>query len=438
MIGVLELSSKIKYGMTSRNPMYLFRPFDPQFSISIVGSSHEDLSSNVIALVTVDPDQIGIPRGVLVRILGKCGDMETEELAILFKYATNPWKKFDISQIIQPSMDRQLLKGTTMNIDPEGCTDIDDVITIGEYFYITIADVAEWFNLNKDILFKKAYDICQTFYKDGKQVVSLLPIEQECSLLPGKERLGISLRVSYDLKDVSFHEVKVINNITYTYDTVKMSDHSSVLQEMASKMAGREINDPHEWVEQFMLFYNTEAAKVLVSKKRGLLRSHSEPDSEKLKLYESLGIDAKFLAYKSAKYTPAINQEKHWGLDRFYCHASSPIRRFADIVNQFVLKGLYLDVNEERLNYRNSCAKKYERELFFLREIQKRKNLSALIVSENRVWVPEWKRLVTYKNDKKPGTTGVLYYSLDMEKSTWKRRMLFRFEDISSLVLLPP
>jgi hypothetical protein len=56
IVGVLELSSKYRYGITSRGaPMYLFRPYDEAEEEGkneyIVGSTERDTSRNQIAIV---------------------------------------------------------------------------------------------------------------------------------------------------------------------------------------------------------------------------------------------------------------------------------------------------------------------------------------------------------------------------------------------------
>jgi exoribonuclease II len=180
-----------------------------------------------------------------------------------------------------------------------------------------------------------------------------------------------------------------------------------------------------------MIFYNIEAAKVLKQKGQGILRVHSAPDIEKLESYKSLGVDAHFLAFKSAKYVPTTTDEKHWGLNTdVYCHATSPIRRFADVINQYVLKNEEPPaVDIEMLNERSKELKRFARDSFFLRQLLQNdvRSVEGTVLNDHRIWVPGWKRIVTCKNEYPIGTTGTLNYSLDMNKSTWKRRMVFRF-----------
>jgi hypothetical protein len=181
-----------------------------------------------------------------------------------------------------------------------------------------------------------------------------------------------------------------------------------------------------------MIFYNIEAAKVLKQKGQGILRVHAEPDVEKLEKFKNIGVDARFLAFKSAKYVTTATNEKHWGLNTdLYCHATSPIRRFADIINQYVLKGeTPPDVNIDSLNKRTKELREYARDAFFIRQLKSSKRtVEGVVLNDHRVWIPEWKRIITCNNTQPEGTRGTVHFSLDMNQSSWKRRMVFRFED---------
>jgi exoribonuclease II len=237
------------------------------------------------------------------------------------------------------------------------------------------------------------------------------------------------------MEDIQFIKTRITNNISYTYDSVYKSEYSGTLEQIV-KVLGCESSDSHDWVAQLMIFYNTEAAKILKQMGQGILRVHSAPDVGKLETYKSLGVDGQFLAFKSAKYVSTSSEEKHWGLNTdVYCHATSPIRRFADVINQYVLKGeTPPDVDLDMLNERSRELKQYARDSFFIRQLRSgKRQVNGVSLNDHRVWVPEWKRIVTCKNNSLPGTHGKLHFSLDMNQSTWKRRMVFKFEDTTNL-----
>jgi len=435
--GIIELNSKTIYGLTSRNvPIYRFKPLNTNLNDYLVGCSYKDRTQNMLGLI----EQSDTMRSNLIKIIGPCGDMKAEKEALLLQYSKNVWKKFDKTTLKSPTIgERKELEGFTFNIDPYGCTDIDDVVTIGNdgYIYITIADVASWMNTNLE-LFEKAKTVGQSLYRDGNVVSHLLPNEEECSLLPNTKKLGVSLKFKWDsekITDISFEKVVVTNNQSLTYEQAYNFEHSKLLKRIASYLAGEELHDSHEWIEQLMIFYNCEAAKILSDKNIGILRSQDQPEMEKMEMYKNFVTDISYLANKSARYTAASLKEPHWGLSKgLYCHATSPIRRFADIVNQMVICGYETpEVDCEELNRLQNEAKKYERDSFFLEKILGNQNRTTdgIVLSDHRIWVPEWKRLITCKNDYSPGTPGILKYSLDMNQTTWKRRMVFKFVNIN-------
>lgn len=433
--GVLELTSRTKYGMTSRNvPLYLFRPLNQKLPPCIVGCSSLS-TTNVLALVDVPKwETTTLTRGNLSRILGQCGDFVAEKEAITYQYRKKGWSSGITVSIPPIPADRHHIAGVSFNIDPPACADIDDVFTIGNdgYYYITIADVAEWMKENPKSL-EKAQELGQTLYSpEGGIIQPMIPFQDQCSLHPFKHRLGVSLRFRLEDNkptDMKFLKTTIINHASYSYDSIYESKYVKELKHIVECLGCDSMNS-HDWVAQLMIFYNIEAAKVLKQKGKGILRVHPSPDIEKLNLYEKLGVDTKFLAFKSAKYAPSTCNDRHWGLNtHVYCHATSPIRRFADIVNQYVLKDEEPPLADiDLLNVHTKELKEYARNMFFLEQLNtKDRTVYGIVLNDHRVWVPMWKRIITCKNDEKEGTKGTLHFSLDMNQPTWKRRMVFKF-----------
>ena len=434
--GILELNSKVRYGLTSRNvPIYLFKPYDSTIGPLIVGCSQKDTSKNVIAVVSnIENNPNGLSRGVLVRILGNCGDLNAEISGLKLRYGNNAWKGFEKEkEIKKPKDHRESVVGSIFNVDPEGCTDIDDAIMIsGDYVYICISDVAEWFNENSyGELWKRSKDLGQTLYMNGKVEFPLLPIQEECSLIPGKSRNVIALKFKWKNNTISektFKRLTIRNQTSYTYESFYASKYAPKIKEIASFLAGSELSDSHDWIAQLMIFYNCEFARVLIEDKTGgILRTQESP------VYNISDID--FLESKKAKYVYVADDGcfKHAGLGKeYYCHATSPIRRFADIFNQLVFCDYDVpDINIEILNKKSVDAKKFEREVFFMNMILSNKiqSVEGTVLNDHRIWVPEWKRIVTCKNTSEIGSKCILRYSLDMNQTTWKRKMVFRCED---------
>jgi exoribonuclease R len=460
LVGTLELAAKIRYGMTSRGaPMYKFTPFSEAYPPFFVGCAQKDVSRNVLALVAFMHWEEGAtcPRGNLLQVFGPTGDITTEELALLIHNAPTRWKKFDPDTIVEPPAGPSTVQEDhTFHVDPPGCRDIDDAITlttIGPYeieVKIHIADVASWLVANP-ALAPVAEKISQTLYLDGVAVVPMFPhelSEGSLSLLPGQLRRAWTLTFCWDtdVRDVrgdvqwSLETIRVGHS--YTYDSFYDSPYAPALRKVASGLAGGPLDDSHEWIEQMMLFYNREAAKLLRQHGVGVLRRHPAPDMERLTAYETIGLPAAQLAFKAGEYCPADAADtEHWGLGQsVYCHASSPIRRWSDCVNQLAIRRLLLAKEDPPLPVPNTAsmnagskrAKAYERDVAFVRALLTGpKQLHAIVASPTKLWIPDWNRLVRCQCDHFPcGTHIKANIYCDAKQRNWKRRLVIRTESM--------
>jgi exoribonuclease R len=121
------------------------------------------------------------------------------------------------------------------------------------------------------------------------------------------------------------------------------------------------------------------------------------------------------LAFSSAEYCLAEEEDTaHSGLDSdHYAHASSPIRRYADLVNQRVLTNWiqgstdYYIVPQAMydMNLRGKAIKNFARDVTFLRAISTHQtSFEGIIMEKNqmegdfmkiKIYVPQWKRMVS-------------------------------------------
>ena len=465
IVGVLELNSKTRYGITSRGaPVFLFKPMDEAYPPFYVSSTHKDLSRPVLAVIEfLDWKETTCPRGTLYQILGPCGDLEAEEEALAWYASPIRWKKGITDEVTTVSVpSRTWRRGHFFNVDPAGCRDVDDAISIeyddrdgtGMHFIgIHITNVANW--IHKYPFLKAAAKIGSTLYKDGKVVCPMFPVtlsEGLFSLCLGEKRHVVTLSFIWNSKakkieDLEWQACQITLTETYTYESVYDSIHCLTLREIASHLAKKDVPDSHDWIAQFMILYNSEAAKIAEVQANGLLRRHTAPEAARFDSVKSLlGEDvAARIANSAGEYCWREEDTTHWGLQiGKYCHATSPIRRWADCVNQAcILESLRIRAREvnysldavDELNDRMKRIRRFERELQYMTAILGPTKVREGTIVEAKggkvsFWVPEWGRIVKTRDDGEwsSGDTVSIELYCDPTKRNWKRRVTFKLK----------
>ena len=478
IVGVLHLKSKVRYGMTSKGkPIYLFEPINKSYPLMIAGCGEKNINTNVIALVKFDTwDKASkFPRASLQRILGPCGDPDVEKEMLLLRYS--PWplpKKAEISSRYIEQLDkRPLIEGFTFNIDPPGCQDVDDVITMTRMsdmkwqLTISITDVATAIEEGSDLdLYAKK--VGQTLYPEDKEPKHMLPPSistKELSLLKGQMRNTISLSLVWSpdngIESSKWSCSKLIVDKAYTYKEAQEenSEEFLVLKQIVNDIALMPRLTSEEWVETLMVYYNSEAGKLLKANGKGILRHHSETDMEKFASLSAIDPLLEKMAFSAASYVTTEVEGRHWGLKTDdYAHTSSPLRRYADLYNQrcllSILKNNEMAITQNpkmlcrQLNLLQKNSKAFERDEFFMTTLAKTKQpiLEPIVIEINKekqfikLWVKEWNRIVRIKTivgddyveakDGKRVLIGLkenvkLSYSINYEKAQWKDKIVF-------------
>jgi len=428
LVGILQTTGA-KYGFTGKgNSIYLCKPLDEMYPPFYIGSKIIDIVKNKLITFKFDswPENSQFPKGNFMDLLGDCGNYEAEKKASLIKANGYKWPKV-LPEIVTPSIDAPLLEGFTFNIDPDGCKDIDDCFTLLENsLVISIANVSKWIEYNPWM--KYAEYMGTSLYENGTCVKPMFPpilSEDKMSLVKGQKRHALSLIIHFEPISYEFKETIVEVDESYTYDNFPNND---ILSNYVYKLTGLKTTDNHKIVELLMLYYNTIAGKTLKKNGIGLLRKQKGVNLERAALFEPLSDAYMYLAYESASYCLPNESSEHEQLGiQSYAHASSPIRRYVDIINQMAIKNKVLVYSSiERFNNQQKAAKSFERELMFIDlDFNKKDFLDGIVLNEEKIFIPVLKKTIYYENNLEPKSNVKLLYYTDKQKIYWKDKIIF-------------
>jgi len=390
MFGTIKFSSRVQYGRNKRNiPYYLFESTDNIDKRIIVASKLKSDRVDHYAEIDILDDSCNPIKGAIKKIIGPINDYNCTKKLIIAKNRIN---KINQTITIDNFESDERLDQFTFSIDPEGSKDIDDAFSFDFDRKLLKVHITDLTDLQIDNL-DELIDIGFTFYdKDGN--VNMLPSnisEDECSLIEGKLRRSISMIINLKNNEINFKRcvIKVNKNLSYEKaDNLFLNDIKWItFKNIVIEKIGN-FNDTHEFIEKLMIMYNSEFSNYLYKENKNYpIRIH---EGIKLDVLNKLStIDEKLkkrICYHAAEYIP-LNEtlntiHKSLDIDK-YTHASSPLRRLVDLVNQRIaFSNLNLDLTNlcNRINSRNIELKNAYREIKLL-------DLSVLLKdSEERIY----------------------------------------------------
>ena len=431
IVGIIDFLNRIRIGMTPRGvPLYNFHPYDPAYPTMIVASKLKP-TENMVAIASLEHWNEKHPRAGIQHVFGHVGSQNAEISALRMGISIPkaPLETDDEDNMIANHIRHHSTQpwDLVFNIDPPGCEDVDDVMgwrrtSHGTEFFIGIVDIAAWVPEDSS-LDLEAKAAAQTLYVDGKAVDPMFPAylsAQKASLrADGVKRPVIALIYLIEGTKViqtDWRLLKVAVTEAYTYESVL---DNPVISEVLPALLGiittqPQSIDPHVWVEQAMILYNTKVAEVLKQSRKGILRRHAGTSNLNYSLIaeKTKNHELAFLGSAAGQYVPATAQDTyHAGLNlKTYCHATSPLRRYADVVNHRWLKHLVFGFQEpygitlaEHLNHRSSVIKQFERLIWFLQHLNPDGSITTtqgIVITYNdekktaKIYVPAWKRTV--------------------------------------------
>ena len=360
IVGELELYSRYSFKSNKKGvPGYIFRPLDYRYPKFLVHSKLKRTSAHNL-LVTIQfhnwEKNAIFPRGYLVKNLGYINDKKAIQESLLSKYILdmeNIKHSFEgiplqFENLLNSNIDREKLTGDIVSIDPDGCGDVDDAFT---YKYIKDAIILDihisdvYYLLNQLGLINKVRNVT-SIYLDS-YVKPMLPdiiSSNYGSLLEKTTRFMLSLKIKYCTKTNKIVETclrKTIGEVkkNYTYDNYpkKYNKSFKIIEDIYKQITGQtiKIDESHKFIEALMIIYNTYFSRITSDNEISLYRVQ---DKYKTNIIDpnadsSLGKFLSLITSSSAKYS--LQQKGHATLNiSYYTHATSPLRRIADLMNQ--------------------------------------------------------------------------------------------------------
>ena len=443
LTGILKIKSKHNFGSNKRGlPIYLFYSnngrYPPFYVASNYKSKHQEQQNIYVQIKFKDWLVTSkYPTGTCEQVIGPIGDLDSEYQNLLYNhclvYKSNKklqieFDEGNISKYDQAKDRHDATKDYIISIDPPGCQDIDDAISIkktesGYLLSVHIADVSN-FVLPGDAIDLQAQNRGSSVYAPHNQD-NMLPPQLSCnicSLLPGKIRLTLSVQWSLDdsfqINSIQIFNSQIKSSYALNYDQATdilemasnkynktnwpswLKQNLQWLQQFVIKnnILNKEIFDSHSIIDTLMVLTNNHIGKELFCSKNyhSLLRIHRFKNSDKIPEYlTSKNIDRslqdflKIMNTNSAEYQLTKNldlknqQDKsfyHYGLDiYYYTHFTSPIRRYFDILVHREIKKLIskselptyeeLQINQEKIDKDKISQEKINQERYHLSQL---------------------------------------------------------------------
>ena len=408
--------------------------FIEPISVDDVGAKGAKQKDKVVVEILSYPKEKYMARGVIVEVLGKAGQYESEiqsiirqfHLPIEFDEECNGEAREVASGLDTEQIDgREDITGkVVITIDPPDAKDFDDAISIekddkGNWVLgVHIADVSHFVKVDS-ALDVEAKERGNSIYLPGR-VIPMLPevlSNGVCSLQPGQKRFVKSAYLTYDeqgnilSRRFANSVIKSTERLTYEQANRILKGHTKVAKnetvelvremerlsraiekrrvkngmlhldlpetELVMDESGRVVDAeptddsyPHTIIEMFMVEANDAVAAHLDRLDIGFMRRiHPEPDGLSIKNLamlvrafgynlprnpdrraiqdllaavkgtgSSFGVNLAVLrSFEKAEYAP-LNVGHYALASTHYCHFTSPIRRYADLLVHRVLE----------------------------------------------------------------------------------------------------
>jgi len=361
--GILEINNKTAFGEKNEKKFF---PHDKNLPTFYVPTKKPFSTINLYCGIKFDKVIGERYFGTIEKYIGEIGDLNSE-LEYLKNIACENWKgnsKFKLEEyqddLTPDRVDFTKYKIKSYSIDPEGCLDIDDALSIEKVtedrykIFIHIADVSSFIKQDSelDLEIKKRKESVYLNKFQVNMIPDKLSIDK-ISLIKNRLNRAFTLELTlmkneenWIIISHTFYKslIKVINlsydeaqkQLEKNKDLKNLYEIGKVLYE--NKFGYTPEYNTHHMVEIFMIIANVHAGKNIIDYEGAIFRKQDKNIEASL---HKLLID-----FNPAVYSSYNEDIVHDSLkENFYTHFTSPMRRYIDIIIHRILSNKYCGTN---------------------------------------------------------------------------------------------
>ena len=386
-VGILSTAQQVKYGKTKAGkPIYQIHPLKkilPPFWITYGGR----LTGRIIIQFKFKEwnDDSKLPFGEIISVLGNYEESLLTKL-LLAHYQIERKEFKNINQINkEETITRKNLKDLYIfSIDPKGCIDIDDALSIEKIdnqikIGVHIAQPICW--LTKEDILERSNKAFSTLYLLNEKNRNLWSeeITEKASLFVNQEKPAYSIIFTIENNKIinteSYPSI-IINKLNTDYDSI---NYPNIIEckSITEKLIEKEI-DSHELVSYWMIQANQYIGNTF---DKMIFRTQDKKEIEEKEFDTQIKQVFNQVQQEGASYS--YDKNYHSSLDvKKYTHFTSPIRRIVDTIIHWNItypESQIIFNNLDKINILDKRTKKFHRQINLIDIINKLPDTSEKI-----------------------------------------------------------
>ena len=353
LTGVLKLDDNKTYGRTQNKKRLLYRCFPNDKKLPIFLIPYEiDVKFNkkhknkFILFKFQEWNKLNAhPSGIIIETIGNVDDIESICSYNLYsKHLNHSIKSFSklTNLLCTNNTQHHIQKHNNsfiFSIDPHNCRDFDDAFSIelidNKYCVsVYIADVVS--NIEKHQLWDSFTERVSTIYLHNKRL-PMIPqnyTQTFCSLNQDKISKSLCIKSFFNFDgtpDDSMNSIEFIDvfvNKNFEYEESLLLNNTYYLELLhLTQLIEPTTKDSHELVSLWMVKTNYFVADFLNKSKQGIFRKSTITNDFKHDLFDRNIISTQYVSFDETEQSDL----------KIYTHATSPIRRIVDLLNQCII-----------------------------------------------------------------------------------------------------